>query len=144
MNPRLAGLAPLLGEWTTTGTHPFLPGRTLRGAVSFEEIEDGGFVRMRSTSAEREIPSGVAIFGSDDGEGEGTMLYFDERGVSRRYTWKVDGHEISWWRDDPKFRQRFTVTVHPDGRRLTGKGQMSRDGAPWEDDLASEYQRVTP
>jgi len=143
-NPRLAAFAPLLGQWTTTGTHPYLPGRTLRGAVSFEPIEGGAFVRMRSTSAEREIPSGVAIFGSDDAEGEGTVLYFDARGVSRRYVWKSGDGEISWWRDDPAFRQRFTVSVHPDGRRLTGKGQMSRDGAPWEDDLALDYQPVTP
>jgi len=143
-NPRLSGLAPLLGEWTSQGSHPYLPGRTLRGTVSFERIEGGAFVRMRSTSAEREIPSGVAIFGTDDAEGEGTMVYFDERGVSRRYLWKVVEGEISWWRDDPAFRQRFTVSVHPDGRRLTGKGQMSRDGAPWEDDLALDYQPVTP
>ncbi|HXU62712.1 MAG TPA: hypothetical protein VN962_13470 [Polyangia bacterium] len=142
-NPRLSGLEPLLGEWTSEGTHPYLPGRTLRGTVSFERIEGGAFVRMRSTSAEREIPSGVAIFGTDDAEGEGTMVYFDERGVSRRYLWKVDQGTISWWRDDPAFRQRFTVTVQPDGRRLTGKGQMSRDGKPWEDDLALQYQRVT-
>jgi hypothetical protein len=142
-NPHLSAFAPLLGAWTTQGTHPQLPGRTLRGAVSFERIEGGAFVRMRSTSGEREIPSGLAIFGSDDAEGEpGTMLYFDERGVSRRYAWKVADGEISWWRDDPRFRQRFTISVQADGRRLVGKGRMSRDGAPWEDDLALTYERV--
>src|SRR5690349_1648890 len=82
-NPRLAAFAPLLGEWITRGTHPQLPGRSLHGSVSFERVEDGAFIRMRSTSAETEIPSGVAIFGTDDAEDNGIMLYFDERGVSR-------------------------------------------------------------
>lgn len=142
-NARLAEFAPLLGEWTTTGTHPYLTGRTLRGRVTFERIEDGAFVRMRSTSDEPEIPSGVAVFGTDDAQGEGTMLYFDERGVSRLYAFKIGGGEFAWWRDDPAFRQRFTVSIHPDGCRLSGKGQMSRDGEPWEDDLGMEYVRVT-
>ncbi len=142
-NPRLADFAPLLGEWTTTGKHPYLPGRTLRGRASFESIEDGAFVRVRSTSAEREIPSGVAIFGTDDAEGPGTMLYFDERGVSRRYAFEFREGALVWWRDDPAFRQRFTVTLHRGGNRLSGKGEMSRDGAPWEGDLELEYERAT-
>lgn len=141
-NPRLSAFEALLGEWTTSGTHPYLPGRSLRGRVSFEQIEDGAFIRMRSTSAEREIPSGVAIFGTDDAEGAGTMLYFDERGVSRRYAFEIRKGELSWWRDDPAFRQRFTISVQPGGRRLSGRGEMSRDGAPWEGDLELEYERV--
>lgn len=141
-NKRLADFDAFLGEWTTTGTHPYLPGRTLRGRVSFERIEDGAFVRVRSTSAESEIPSGVAIFGTDDAEGDGTMIYFDQRGVSRRYAFKIAAGELSWWRDDPAFRQRFTVTVNAGGASMSGKGQMSRDGGPWENDLALEYARA--
>ena|SRR5690349_3481134 len=140
-NQCLVAFGPLLGEWTTSGTHPYLPGRSLRGRVSFQRVEDGAFVRMRSTSAEREIPSGVAIFGTDDAEGAGTMLYFDERGVSRRYVFEFREGKLSWWRDDPAFRQRFTISVQPGGR-LSGKGEMSREGAPWEGDLDLEYQRA--
>jgi len=144
-NARLADFAPLLGEWRTNGKHPQLPGRTLRGSVSFERIEGGAFVRVRSTSAEPEIPNGVALFGTDDAAGEGTMLYFDERGVSRRYDFSVGDGVLSWWRDDPEFRQRFTVKIHPGGQRLSGTGEMSRNGGPWEGDLALEYERlVTP
>jgi hypothetical protein len=142
-NPRLAAFAPLLGEWNTSGTHPALRGRTLRGHVSFKHIEGGAFVEMRSTSAEKEIPSGVAIFGTDDTDGEGTMIYFDERGVSRLYAFKIREGELSWWRDDPEFRQRFTIDVQPGGRRLSGKGRMSRNGAPWEGDLDLEYEPAT-
>jgi len=141
-NKRLADFDAFLGEWTTTGRHPYLPGRTLHGRVSFERIEDGAFVRVRSTSADSEVPSGVAIFGTDDAEGDGTMIYFDQRGVSRRYAFKIATGELSWWRDDPAFRQRFTVTVGGGGARMSGKGQMSRDNGPWEDDLALEYTRA--
>jgi hypothetical protein len=141
-NPRLAAFAPLLGNWITRGTHPYLPGRSLRGRISFEHADDGAFVRMRSTSAESEVPSGVAIFGTDDAEGDGTMLYFDERGVSRRYAFSIREAELSWWRDDPSFRQRFTITLAPGEQRMSGKGQMSRDGGEWEADLAVEYERV--
>jgi Domain of unknown function (DUF4440) len=37
----------------------------------------------------------------------------------------VSGH-------DPAFRQRFSISVQPGERRLSGKGEMSREGAPWE------------
>jgi len=140
-NPRLVAFEPLLGEWTTQGTHPHLPGRILRGRVSFQRVDNGAFVRMRSTSSEREIPSGVSIFGTDDSDVSGTMLYFDERGVSRRYAFEIREGEISWWRDDPAFRQRFTIRLQPNGQ-LSAKGEMSRDGAPWENDLELHYSRV--
>jgi hypothetical protein len=141
-NARLSAFEPLLGEWITTGKHPMLPGRSLRGTTTFERIEGGAFVRMRSTSAEPEIPPGVAIFGTDEAEGEGTMIYFDERGVSRLYTFQFRDGELTWRRDDPAFKQQFTLSVHPGRKHLSAKGRMSRDGAPWEGDLELEFERV--
>jgi hypothetical protein len=61
-----------------TGSHPDLPGRTLRGSVTFERIEGGAFLRMHSKMDDPEIPEGVAIFGTDDGDNA-------DEGVSRRY-----------------------------------------------------------
>jgi hypothetical protein len=142
-NSRLAAFEQMLDDWITTGKHPQLAGRILRGRVSFDRIDGGAFVCMRSSSAEPEIPSGIAIFGTDDAEGAGTMLYFDERGVSRRYAFEITEGELSWWRDDPAFRQRFTVRVQRAGQHLSGKGEMSRNGAPWEGDLDVEYERVS-
>jgi hypothetical protein len=40
---------------------------------------------MHSEIDEPGIPSGIAVFGSDDSTEELFMLYFDERGVSRKY-----------------------------------------------------------
>src|SRR3954470_4528072 len=82
-NPALERLAPLVGQWRTTGTHPLVPGTMFHGRTSFEWHEGGAFLVMRSEIDEAEIPSAVAIVGSDDA-GTLTMIYFDERGVSRR------------------------------------------------------------
>ena len=97
-------------------------------------------MRLQSTSAEPEVPSGVAIFGTDDAKPSGTMLYFDQRGVSRVYEFEFENDELTWWRDDPTFRQRYTV-IRVAAGRLSGRGRMSRDGGAWEGDLDVDYER---
>lgn len=97
---------------------------------------------MRSEIDEPQIPDGVAIIGSDDAAGTFTMIYFDERGVSRRYTVEVADGEVSWHRDEAGFAQRMVVAIHPGGARLEARGTMSRDGGPWEDDLQLSYERM--
>jgi hypothetical protein len=141
-NPALAPLAPLLGDWRTTGTHPLVPGTTFHGRASFAWHEGGAFVVMRSEIDEPEIPSGVAVIGSDDAAGTFTMVYFDERDVSRRYTVEVGSGEVSWHRDEAGFAQRMVLTVVGDGSRLDAQGTMSREGGPWEDDLQLTYERI--
>ncbi len=97
---------------------------------------------MRSEIDEPEIPSGVAVIGSDDAAGTLTMLYFDERDVSRRYIVEVGDAEVSWHRDEAEFAQRMVVSIASDGSRLDAKGTMSHDGGPWEDDLQLTYERI--
>jgi hypothetical protein len=120
------------------------PGTTFHGRTSWAWHEGGAFVLMRSEIDEPEVPSGVAVIGSDDAAGTFTMLYFDERTVSRRYTVEVADGEVSWHRDDPAFAQRMVVTIAADGSRLDAQGTMSRDGGPWEDDLQLTYERIQP
>jgi hypothetical protein len=83
-NPALKPLSALVGKWRTVGTHPLVPGVTFHGHTSFEWIEGGAFLLMHSEIDEPGIPSGVAVFGSDDSADVWFMLYFDERGVSRK------------------------------------------------------------
>src|SRR4051794_25693663 len=78
-NPALEPLAPLLGDWRTTGTHPLVPGTTFHGRTSFTWHEGGAFVLMRSEIDEPGIPSGVAVIGSDDAARTLTMVCLDER-----------------------------------------------------------------
>ena len=104
--------------------------------------EGGAFVLMRSEIDEPEIPSGVAVIGSDDAAGTFTMIYFDERTISRRYIVEVGDGEVSWHRDEAGFAQRMVLTIASDGSRLDAKGTMSHDGGPWEDDLQLTYERI--
>jgi hypothetical protein len=141
-NPSLSPLSVLVGTWSTTGTHPLVPGTTFHGRTSFAWIEGRAFLMMRSQIDEPEIPSGIAVYGTDDATGECSMLYFDERGVSRRYEVSLRDNVWKWWRNDPKFSQRFTGTISADGRTIVSRGELSRDGASWEPDLALTYTRL--
>ena len=130
----------LVGEWRTTGTHPMVPGTTFHGRASFAWHEGGAFLIMRSEIDEEEIPNGVAIVGSDDAAGTFFMMYFDERGVSRKYDVTLVGDRLVWARDEAGFSQRQTLMI--EGSRLVGSGEMSRGGGEWEGDLALTYDRI--
>jgi hypothetical protein len=140
-NPALGPLRVLIGRWDTLGSHPLMPGVTLHGHASFEWIEGGAFVRMRTSVEEPGIPSASAIIGTDDATGEMMMLYFDERGVSRRYEMSLADDTWRWWRNAPGFSQRYTGTIVDGGRRIIAAGELSRDGSTWEPDLELTYTR---
>jgi hypothetical protein len=141
-NAALEPFRPIVGTWKTTGRHPFLPGQEFHGETSFEFIENGAFLMTRSRLEGPGFPAGMAIIGTDDALGEAMMLYYDDRAVSRLYHISIEGRVLRWWRDDPKFSQRFTCTVSENGDSMEGRGEMSRDGGPWEDDLSLVYLRV--
>jgi hypothetical protein len=143
-NPALDPMKPFIGLWRTTGTHPLVPGTTFHGRTAFEWLEGGAFVVMRSEIDEPEVPSGVAVIGSDDAAGTFTMVYFDEREVSRRYIVEMDEGRITWQRDEAGFAQRMALSLTTDGSRIEARGTMSRDGGPWEDDLQLTYERIDP
>jgi hypothetical protein len=140
-NPLLKPLDVLVGNWETIATHPFMPDEELHGNVTFDWIEGGAFLKMQTEIDHPEFPTGVAIIGSDD-NGQITMLYFDERNVSRRYQFAIDGNQWKWWRDDADFSQRFVVDIQKDGQTMVSKGEMRRDGSDWEGDLSLTYTRV--
>lgn len=141
-NPALKPFGVLVGEWSTVGTHPLVPGKTFHGRTAFEWIEGGAFLVMHSEIQERDIPNGLAIFGSDDSTGEYFMLYFDERGVSRKYDVSLSDNVWKWWRNAPGFSQRFTGRIADDHRTIEGTGELSKDGETWEGDLSLTYTRL--
>lgn len=143
-NKALAPFAPLIGRWKLSATHPFFPGEQFHGEASFEWIDDGAFVAWRSTIDDARFPAGLAIIGSDDEHAEYFMLYFDDRGVSRRYNLRVDGNTISWSRSSATLSQRHAWTIADDGNTFVAAGQMSRNGGAWEDDLQAEGTRLRP
>jgi len=142
-NPRLQALAVLIGEWTTIGTHPLLPGKTFHGRATLTWLESGAFLLLHTHIDEPEIPDGVAIVGTDDATpNAGTMLYFDVRSVSREYHWSVTNNVWTWSRDEPSFSQRMELTIAKDGQSIEANGRMSRNGQAWEPDLQLTYTRV--
>jgi hypothetical protein len=142
-NPVLQPFEAVIGEWRTTGTHPLMPGTTFRGRTSFAWAEGGAFVVMRSEMEQPEVPSGVAFIGSDDAAGTLTMIYFDERGVSRRYDVRLTDGVLEWRRDEAGFAQVQSLALDPDGSRIVSTGRMRRDQGEWEGDLSLVYARVT-
>src|SRR4051812_35364153 len=102
-NPALAAFEPFIGTWATTGHHPMVPDKTFHGRTVFAWHESGAFVMLRTEIDEPEIPSGVAIFGSDDDMASLSMIYFDERKVARRYEATLTLGALAWSRTMPKF-----------------------------------------
>jgi hypothetical protein len=139
-NPALKPFEVLVGEWKTTGTHPYFPDAALQGRVSFEWIEGGAFLMMRSEIDHPKFPDGMAIFGSDDEADTYYMIYFDERGVSRKYDVTITDGQLKWWRNSSHLSQRFTITIEKD--KMASRGEMSRDDGKWEKDLSLTYTRI--
>jgi len=143
-NQRLQALGVLVGEWTTVGAHPMLPGKTFHGHTTFSWLETGAFLLVHMQIDEPDIPDGVAILGTDDATPDaGAMLYFDVRNVSREYRWTISRNVLTWSRNAPGFAQRMVLTVAEDGRSIEAKGEMSRNGQTWESDLQLTYSRVS-
>lgn len=132
----------LIGEWKTIGTHPYLPNIILHGHTSFKWIEGGAFLIMHSEIDEEGVPSGIAVFGSDDAAKEYFMLYFDERNVSRKYEVSFRDNILKWWRNAPDFSQRYSWTINNNGQTIIGKGELSKDNSTWEKDLEQTFTRV--
>lgn len=130
-NPYLKPLEALVGEWRTVGSHPFFAGTELHGRTVFELIDGGAFLKQTSSIDHPDFPEGIAIIGSDKELGQMFMLYFDERCVSRKYDFKIDGNEWKWWRDDPKFSQRYAVKIEEGGDTMTSRGEMRESGGDW-------------
>ena len=141
-NPRLAALAPFIGTWTTEGTHPMLPGTTVHGRATFEWLDGGAFFCVRSEIDDPRFPAGIAIIGSDDEAGTFTMVYFDQREVSRRYEVTIGAGALRWERASPALAQRFVLTISADGDTMHGVGEMSQNGGAWGPDLGLAYTRV--
>jgi hypothetical protein len=141
-NPALEPFSVLIGSWTTTGTHGLDPDTVLHGHTSFEWFENGAFLLIRSEIDDPRFPRTIAILGSDDAAAEYYMLTFDERGISRKYEVTLQNNIWKWWRNAPGFSQRYQAVIGDGGNTIVGKGELSKDGVSWEQDLDLTYKRV--
>jgi len=131
-------LAPLLGRWRTKMR---FPKETLDGEASFEWLDEGGLMVMRSRTLEAALPpTAVAVIGFDDSSERWSMVYHDDRGVSRIYAMTFDGTTWTLQSKPKDFHQRFRATVAP--ASIEGVWEKSDDGQTWGEDFSLTYLRA--
>lgn len=82
------------------------------------------------------------MIGRDDSGSHYTVLYSDERGVSRVYAMTLDHATWRIWRENEEFSQRFEAVVSADHDLISGHWEKRTGGGAWEHDFAVTYRRA--
>jgi hypothetical protein len=144
-NPALADLRFLVGQWAMSLSEAsFLadPSEVLTGRVEFEAAESGTLLVMRQVPDPTGPPLASWVIGRDGARSGYTVLYTDDRGVSRVYEMTMKGDDWRIWRDDPDFSQRFEATISPDRQSIAGRWEKRPAGSEWEHDFDVVYSRL--
>ena len=141
LNPALKNLDVLLGEWSISGKHTLIP-NPITGKINFSWFNGESFLIMRADFNQSGLPDSTAIIGSDDSAEKLSMLYFDERGVSRIYEIKFVDNVWEIWRNFPGFSQRYKGTIKDNGNTIEGVWELSKDGINWKKDVEITYTRI--
>lgn len=146
INPALEALQILVGAWEMELSNAdFLPNPStkVKGHVSFEWLENGGFLVMRQADKPSGPPAASWVIGRDDAAQDYCILYFDSRGVSRRYEMSLNDGVWKIWRKAPGFSQRFQGKISEDGNSISAHWEKSIDGKAWVHDFDMRYTRTT-
>ena len=139
-DPRLEPFEALVGTWDTEATHPMLPDVVVPGRATYEWLEGGHYLIVRSQNDHELFPDGLCVIGAPE-EGDGLKLeYFDSRGVRRTYDVSLEDGVLRWWRDAPGFDQRIIGTLHPE--EWVFQCQVAETPGEWKDDLRAVYRRL--
>ena len=141
VNPALKNLNFLIGEWEISGKHRLIP-NTIIGEVNFSWFNGESFLIMRTDFNQSGPPNSTAIIGSDDSAEKLSMLYFDERGVSRNYEVEFFDNILKMERNHPGFSQKFTGKVKDNGNTIEGIWELCEDDINWKKDLEITYTRI--
>jgi hypothetical protein len=118
------------------------PCAAVNGHSSFEWLREGALLAWHFNWEHGQgIPNAYSVIGQDDAVEPCTMLYTDERGVSRIYRMSLMSGVWKMWREAPEFSQRMTGTFSDDGDTIDWHGELSRDDSTWEPDLRVTYTR---
>jgi len=145
-NPALKALEGLVGDWDLELSNAsFLPNPsdTVKGHVTFEWLENGGFLVMRQGDKPPSPPAASWVIGRDEAAENYSILYFDSRGVSRRYEMSFTQGVWKIWREAPGFWQRYEGQVSGNGKTITAHWENSPDGKQWKHDFDLTYTRVS-
>ncbi len=137
-DPLLAPFDALIGTWSTGAKHRLVD-EVVPGSATFEWLEGGHFVVLRSHNDHELFPDAICVIGRPE-SGEGLVLeYFDSRGVRRTYAVSLEDGVLRWWRNDPGFDQRSYATIGPDSFEFVA--QIAETPGEWQDDLRTIYRR---
>src|SRR5919202_505057 len=131
-DPLLAPFDALIGTWDTEAKHRLVD-EVVPGTVTFEWLEGGHFVVLRSHNDHDLFPDAIGVIGRPE-SGEGLVLeYFDSRGVRRTYAVSLeDGVPPPRRLEEPdrpvhpRVDPKDQPAVQPLGRR-----QTAATCAPW-------------
>src|SRR4030095_5750125 len=146
-NPTLKSLEVLIGEWEVELSNASFLSSKLdkrKGTYSIELLENGGFLVIRQVFDKPPSPPlGSWVIGHDDSEENYSVLYYDDRGVSRRYEMSFNDSVWRIWRQAAPFWQRFEGKISKDGKTITAYWELSTDnGKNWEHDFDLTYKRI--
>jgi hypothetical protein len=140
-----AALVPLrflIGKWNVEMIHSELP-EPLYWEDSFELVQDS-FI-MWHWQGKNEVPKATSIIGRNENKSGNiyTMLYYDERGISRIMEMSFEKGIWKYVRLNSDFSQRFEGIVAKDGNVIKGKGEVSTNGgSTWRHDFSITYTRI--
>lgn len=146
MNPMLKPLGFLIGAWSLQLSNAsFMPDpkMTIKGSAEVEALDEGDFIVMRQGTKGKGTPYATWIIGRDENSADYTVLYFDDRAVSRVYSMSLKSGTWKIWRSAPKFSQRFVGKVSKDKKTIRAVWEKSFDGKKWEHDFDMLYQKVS-
>ena len=134
----LAPFDVLIGSWSTEAKHRLFD-EVVLGSTTFEWLEGGHFLVLRSRNDHELFPDAISVIGRPE-SGEGLVMeYFDSRGVRRTYGVALEDGVLRVWRDDPTFAQRSSATLGADG--FEARWQVAETPGTWKDDVRVVYRR---
>ena len=137
-DPLLAPFEALIGTWSTETKHRLVD-EVVLGDATFEWLQGGQFIVLRSHNEHELFPDAISVIGRPE-SGDGLVLeYFDSRGVRRTYGISLEGDVLRWWRNELGFKQRTYAKLGPDSFELVG--QLAETPDDWVDDIRTMYRR---
>ena len=114
----MEALEALVGEWTSEVVMEGIDG-TVRGAMSVEWPEGGGYLIQRSTADDPRFPRTVAVIGPDR-SGEMIVQHYSTPAGWPASTRSRRARSAYAERDDEDFAQRYTGRFSDDGSAIEG------------------------
>jgi hypothetical protein len=136
----MEALEALAGHWTIEVEHPQIDG-VVRGEMSVEWLEGGGYLVQRSTIEDTRFPRTISVIGPDRSGERIVQHSFDSRGVARIYDISLDSGVLRLSRDGEDFAQRYTGRFTDDGSAIEGAWERTEADGTWTHDFALTYRR---